>query len=79
MASAASAALPVTTVCFNSNTVDDRKSSFFEFKPPSRSNMVMRVIDVNSTLMSMTLTLVFLCLVILLDTSLYTKLTRRDD
>ncbi|XP_020232748.1 probable WRKY transcription factor 20 isoform X1 [Cajanus cajan] len=38
--SAASATFPVTTACFNSNTVDDRKPSFFEFKPHSRSNMV---------------------------------------
>eukprot|EP00256_Glycine_max_P044145 XP_006595624.1 WRKY transcription factor 7 isoform X1 [Glycine max] len=38
--SMASAAFPVTTACFDTNTVDDRKSSFFEFKPLSRSNMV---------------------------------------
>ncbi|XP_027343729.1 probable WRKY transcription factor 20 isoform X2 [Abrus precatorius] len=38
--SAASATFPVSTSCFNTNTVDDRKSSFFEFKPHSRSNMV---------------------------------------
>ncbi|RDX61990.1 putative WRKY transcription factor 20, partial [Mucuna pruriens] len=38
--SAASATFPATTVCFNTNTVDDRKPSFFEFKPHSRSNMV---------------------------------------
>ncbi|KAK7288506.1 hypothetical protein RIF29_01966 [Crotalaria pallida] len=36
---AASTTFPVTTVCFNTNIVDDRKSSFFEFKPDSRSNM----------------------------------------
>ena len=41
MTSAASASFPVTTACFNTNTVDDRKPSFFEFKPPSKSNMVM--------------------------------------
>lgn len=41
MTSAASATFPVTTVCFNSNTVDERKPSFFEFKPHSGSNMVM--------------------------------------
>nr|UEC49143.1 WRKY20 [Amorpha fruticosa] len=40
MASAAPTTFPVTTACFNTNTVDDRKSSFFEFKPNSRSNMV---------------------------------------
>lgn len=39
--SAASSTFPVTTVCFNTNTVDDRKPSFFEFKPHNRSNMVM--------------------------------------
>ncbi|XP_061375366.1 probable WRKY transcription factor 20 isoform X2 [Gastrolobium bilobum] len=38
--SAASATFPATNVCFNTNNVDDRKSSFFEFKPHSRSNMV---------------------------------------
>ncbi|XP_004506677.1 probable WRKY transcription factor 20 isoform X2 [Cicer arietinum] len=38
--SSTSATFPVTAVCFNSNTVDDGKSSFFEFKPHSRSNMV---------------------------------------
>ncbi|CAJ1971479.1 unnamed protein product [Sphenostylis stenocarpa] len=40
MASAASATFAVTTACFNTNTVDDRKSSFFEFKPLNRLNMV---------------------------------------
>ncbi|XP_028221436.1 probable WRKY transcription factor 20 isoform X2 [Glycine soja] len=40
MASAASATFPVTTACFNTNTVDARKSSFFEFKPLNRSNKV---------------------------------------
>ncbi|KAJ1392525.1 WRKY domain [Sesbania bispinosa] len=39
MASTASATFPVTSACFNTNTVDDRRSSFFEFKPHSRSNM----------------------------------------
>lgn len=38
--SSTSAAFPVTSACFNSNSVDDGKSSFFEFKPHSRSNMV---------------------------------------
>ncbi|TKY57373.1 WRKY transcription factor 20 [Spatholobus suberectus] len=40
MASAASATFPMTTTCFNTDTADDRKSSFFEFKPLNRSNMV---------------------------------------
>nr|QFI57454.1 WRKY59 [Glycyrrhiza glabra] len=43
--SATSAAFPVTTVCFNTNTLDDGKSSFFEFKPHSRSNMVPAELD----------------------------------
>lgn len=38
--SSTSAVFPVTSACFNSNSVDDGKSSFFEFKPHSRSNMV---------------------------------------
>ncbi|XP_068484707.1 probable WRKY transcription factor 20 isoform X2 [Phaseolus vulgaris] len=37
---AASATFAVTTSCFSNNTVDDRKSSFFEFKPLNRLNMV---------------------------------------
>ncbi|RYR00634.1 hypothetical protein Ahy_B07g088759 [Arachis hypogaea] len=40
MVSAASTAFPITSVCFHNNTVDDRKLSFFEYKPPGRSNMV---------------------------------------
>ncbi|CAK8565733.1 unnamed protein product [Lathyrus sativus] len=41
MTSFTSATFPVTTVCYNTNTVvDDGKSSFFEFKPHNRSNMV---------------------------------------
>ncbi|CAJ1963953.1 unnamed protein product [Sphenostylis stenocarpa] len=40
LTSAVSASFPVTTVCFNTTTVDDRKPSFFEFKPHCRSNMV---------------------------------------
>ncbi|CAI8596688.1 unnamed protein product [Vicia faba] len=40
MTSFTSAAFPVTTVCYNTNAVDDGKSSFFEFKPHNRSNMV---------------------------------------
>ncbi|MED6205560.1 WRKY Transcription Factor [Stylosanthes scabra] len=40
MLSAASPAFPITSVCFHNNTVDDRKLSFFEYKPPGRSNMV---------------------------------------
>ncbi|MED6150581.1 WRKY Transcription Factor [Stylosanthes scabra] len=40
MLSAASTAFPITSVCFHNNTVDDRKLSFFEYKPPGRSNMV---------------------------------------
>lgn len=39
--SSASASFPVTTASFNTNTIDDRKPSFFEFKPHSRPNMVM--------------------------------------
>ncbi|GAU29571.1 hypothetical protein TSUD_153210 [Trifolium subterraneum] len=39
--SSASAAFPVTSVRFNSNTVDDGKYSFFEFKPHGRSNMYL--------------------------------------
>ncbi|XP_061375629.1 probable WRKY transcription factor 20 [Gastrolobium bilobum] len=39
-ASTVSASFPVTTACFNTNIVDDRKSSFFQFKPHNRSNMV---------------------------------------
>ncbi|XP_014504899.1 probable WRKY transcription factor 20 isoform X1 [Vigna radiata var. radiata] len=38
--SKASATFAVTTACFNTNTVEDRKSSFFEFKPLNRLNMV---------------------------------------
>ncbi|XP_014518733.1 probable WRKY transcription factor 20 [Vigna radiata var. radiata] len=38
--SSASASFPVTTASFNTNTIDDRKPSFFEFKPHSRPNMV---------------------------------------
>ncbi|XP_012568692.1 probable WRKY transcription factor 20 isoform X2 [Cicer arietinum] len=34
-----SATFPLTTTCFNTGTVNDRKSSFFEFKPHER-NMV---------------------------------------
>ncbi|KAL1332760.1 hypothetical protein HN51_061548 [Arachis hypogaea] len=37
---AVSTTFPVTTVCFNTSTVDDRTSSFFEFKAHNRSNMV---------------------------------------
>ncbi|KAF7815937.1 putative WRKY transcription factor 20 isoform X1 [Senna tora] len=40
LGSVASTTYPVTTVCFNTNTVDERISSFFEFNPNSRSNMV---------------------------------------
>ncbi|XP_057726538.1 probable WRKY transcription factor 20 isoform X2 [Arachis stenosperma] len=40
MVSAASTAFPITSVCFHNNTIDDRKLSFFEYKPPGRSNMV---------------------------------------
>ncbi|XP_027330833.1 probable WRKY transcription factor 20 isoform X2 [Abrus precatorius] len=40
MASAASATFPATTARFNTSNVDDRKPSFFEFKPYNRSNMV---------------------------------------
>jgi len=47
MASAGSATFPVTSACFNTSTVNGRKSSFFEFKPQDR-NMV---IDVSNTLM----------------------------
>jgi hypothetical protein len=39
--SSASATFPVTSVRLNSNTVDDGRYSFFEFKPHGRSNMVM--------------------------------------
>ncbi|KAK7256375.1 hypothetical protein RIF29_29818 [Crotalaria pallida] len=35
-----SATFPVTTACFNTNTVDERKSSFFELKPHNLSNLV---------------------------------------
>jgi len=45
--SAASASFPVTSACFNTNTVDDRKPSFFEFKPHSRSNMVMNYSEID--------------------------------
>ncbi|KAI9074700.1 hypothetical protein K1719_043354 [Acacia pycnantha] len=38
--SVASAAFPVTTISSNTNTVDDRKSDFFEFRPRSSTNMV---------------------------------------
>lgn len=41
MTSFMSATFPVTTVCYNTNPVDDGKSSFFEFKPHNRSNMVI--------------------------------------
>ncbi|KAI4306185.1 hypothetical protein L6164_029483 [Bauhinia variegata] len=44
--SVVSAEFPVTTACFNTYSVDDRKSSFFEFKPHSRSDMVPT--DVNN-------------------------------
>lgn len=40
-ASNASVTFPVTTVCFNTSAVDEGKSSFFEFKPHNRSNMVI--------------------------------------
>ncbi|KAK7299964.1 hypothetical protein RJT34_10795 [Clitoria ternatea] len=40
IASTAPATFPVTTACFNTNAVDNRKSTFFEFKPHNRSNMV---------------------------------------
>nr|AAL32033.3 WRKY-like drought-induced protein [Retama raetam] len=40
MPSAASATFPVTTACFNTNTVEERKSNIFEFKPHNKSNMV---------------------------------------
>ncbi|KAK2387067.1 putative WRKY transcription factor [Trifolium repens] len=38
--SSASATFPVTSVRLNSNTVDEGRYSFFEFKPHGRSNMV---------------------------------------
>lgn len=53
MASAASATFPVTTACFNTNTVDARKSSFFEFKPLNRSNKVIKIV-VDNTLINIT-------------------------
>ncbi|XP_045830621.1 probable WRKY transcription factor 20 isoform X1 [Trifolium pratense] len=39
MTSAGSPTFPVTSTCFNTSTVNGRKYSFFEFKPPAR-NMV---------------------------------------
>jgi hypothetical protein len=46
MTSAGSPTFPVTSACFNTSTVNGRKYSFFEFKPPAR-NMV---IDVHNAL-----------------------------
>lgn len=57
MTSTASATFPVTTACFNTSTVDGKRSSFFEFRPHDRSNMVMILIDVSNTLMNTTFVL----------------------
>ncbi|XP_019460532.1 PREDICTED: probable WRKY transcription factor 20 isoform X2 [Lupinus angustifolius] len=40
MSSAESATFPVTTTCFNNNTIEERESNIFEFKPHNISNMV---------------------------------------
>ncbi|KAF1890322.1 hypothetical protein Lal_00013576 [Lupinus albus] len=40
MSSSASATFPVTTTCFNTNTIEERESNIFELKPHNISNMV---------------------------------------